>query len=58
MPHFGDSNSDVAIETIKANTNKTVVSVPAKNVCKMGGSVRCLSWQQSGKQAELFLSKL
>ncbi len=58
VPHFGDESSDVAIETIAVNTSKRVVPVPANNVCKMGGSVRCLSWQLSGKQAELFLSKL
>ena len=58
VPHFGDQNSDAVIATIKEHTSKTVVPIPAENVCQMGGSVRCLSWQQSGEQAQKLLSKL
>lgn len=58
MPHFGDSVSDTALEVIQANTSKKVIPVPAQNVCRMGGSVRCLSWQQSGEQARDVIEKM
>lgn len=51
MPYFGDKASASALETIRANTTKTVISVPAGKVCKLGGSVRCLTWQIGGAQA-------
>ena len=50
MPHFGNRLSDDAMAVIAQHTDKTVVPVPANGVCKLGGSVRCLSWQQSGAQ--------
>ncbi len=55
MPHFGDKSSDMALETIRSHTQKTVISVPANKVCKLGGSVRCLTWQQHGDAADMFL---
>ena len=36
---------------IQQNTSKTVHTIPAKNVCFMGGSVRCLAWQVEGENA-------
>jgi len=58
MPHFGDVASDEAMELISKHTAKTVVPVPANGVCKLGGSVRCLSWQQSGRQGEQIFTRL
>ena len=58
MPHFGDETSDEAMETIQEHTDKTVIPVPANKVCKLGGSVRCLSWQQSGKYSKKLLSRI
>lgn len=52
MPHFDDRQSDEAMRKISQHTRKQVIPVPANGVCKLGGSVRCLSWQQSGKQGE------
>jgi agmatine/peptidylarginine deiminase len=44
---------DTVVNMIKANTEKTVISVPVPhNVCRMGGSVRCLSWQVEGEIAD------
>ena len=51
MPHFGNKASDDALKTIRAHTIKTVIPVPANNVCKLGGSVRCLTWQLGDEQA-------
>ena len=46
VPTFGDTTADEAfVATLKQHTDKTVHTVPAQNVCFMGGSVRCLSWQ-------------
>ncbi|KZL12902.1 agmatine deiminase family protein [Pseudovibrio sp. Ad26] len=55
MPHFGDRNSDAVLKTIQANTSKTVIPVPANKVCKLGGSVRCLTLQLKGKAAQAIL---
>lgn len=48
MPHFDDKASDRALEVIQQHTQKKVIPIPALGVCELGGSVRCLSWQQSG----------
>ena len=45
MPHFGNHLSDVALKTIQRHTTKMVIPVPSNGVCKLGGSVRCLTWQ-------------
>ena len=46
VPTFGDTDADeVFIALLKQHTDKNVHAVPAENVCFMGGSVRCLSWQ-------------
>lgn len=58
MPHFGDIESDDAMDLIAENTDKAVIPVPASEVCKLGGSVRCLSWQQSGRQTGEVIRKL
>ncbi|RRD01839.1 peptide ABC transporter permease [Amphritea balenae] len=58
MPHFGDIESDDVMKLIAKNSEKTVIPVPAKGVCKLGGSVRCLSWQQSGDRTAEVIRKL
>ena len=58
MPHFDDAESDAVQALIARNTDKTVIPVPANGVCKLGGSVRCLSWQQSGPRAAEVRAKL
>lgn len=45
MPTFNDVQDAEMLEIFKSHTNKTVVPIPAENVCEMGGSVRCMSWQ-------------
>ena len=52
MPVFGKAAEDnAAMQTIQSNTNKTVVTVNAKDVCFLGGNTRCLSWQITGDNA-------
>ncbi len=52
VPVFGKPHEQKALQTIRENTSKTVVEVDARNVCGMGGSVRCLTWQVVGKNAK------
>jgi len=52
MPVFGKAAEDnAAMQTIQSNTDKTVVTVNAKDVCFLGGNTRCLSWQITGDNA-------
>ena len=51
MPVFGTTTDQKALNLIKAQTDKTVHSIPAGDVCFMGGSVRCLTWQLQGENA-------
>ncbi len=51
MPTFNAGYDAEYLQLVKANTDKTVIPVPAENVCFMGGSVRCLSWQVKGANA-------
>ena len=52
MPIFGSDLDQKAIEKVQKNTKKKVIPINASSVCFMGGSVRCLGWQVTGKNAE------
>jgi agmatine/peptidylarginine deiminase len=52
VPVFGMVHDKQAVDIIRQNTDKKVFEVDAKGVCPMGGSVRCLTWQLSGENAE------
>ena len=52
VPVFNMAHDQSAVDLIKQNTTKSVITVNAENVCPMGGSVRCLTWQLSGSNAE------
>ncbi len=52
VPIFGMAHDAKALEIIRQNTDKKVIEVDAKGVCPMGGSVRCLTWQLTGENAE------
>lgn len=52
VPVFGMAHDAKAVSIIKENTDKNVIEVDAKGVCPMGGSVRCLTWQLTGENAE------
>ncbi len=55
MPTFG-MGQDAEMEALfEQHTDKEVVTVPAEGVCFMGGSVRCLSWQVKGENANTIL---
>lgn len=51
VPVFNGSIDEEVFELISENTEKQVHPVNAEEVCFMGGSVRCLSWQLEGENA-------
>ena len=52
VPVFGMPHDAKTVSIIRGNTDKKVVEVDATGVCPMGGSVRCLTWQLAGMNAE------
>ena len=52
VPVFNGSNDAQIIETMRNESSKKIVSVDATGVCVLGGSVRCLTWQLAGSNAE------
>jgi len=52
VPTFNMEHDQAALQIIRNNTTKNVVPVNASGVCAMGGSVRCLTWQLTGTNAE------
>lgn len=45
VPTFNSPNDEKVLKIIRENTSKKVIPVDASNICAMGGSVRCLTWQ-------------
>ena len=56
LPHFGRPRDDAVLRRLRAHTARTIIPVDARDVCFMGGSVRCLSWQLSGDNAARLLA--
>ncbi|CAF3986774.1 unnamed protein product [Adineta steineri] len=48
MPTFNNPHDTEMLSLFQSLTNKTVVPISAENICIMGGSTRCLSWQIKG----------
>lgn len=48
VPTFSLESDKEVLKLIEENTDKKVVSIDATKVAKMGGSVRCLTWQVKG----------
>ncbi len=52
MPVFQNALDAPIRQLIESVTDKKVHPVDATDVCEMGGSVRCLTWQLQGPNAE------
>jgi agmatine/peptidylarginine deiminase len=52
VPVFNMPHDEEAVNLIRQNTTKNVITINAEGVCPMGGSVRCLTWQLTGENAE------
>jgi agmatine/peptidylarginine deiminase len=55
VPTFNMPHDTKALAIIHANTSKKVIEVSAEQVCEMGGSVRCLTWQLTGNNAKIII---
>jgi agmatine deiminase len=53
FPQFGIPEDKIALEQVKASTTRKVIPVTSQQVCKLGGGVRCMSWQLRGEAAFL-----
>ena len=51
FPSFNTTNDNIVKAAVERETTKTVVTVDASLVGKLGGSVRCLTWQVGGATA-------
>ena len=56
VPVFDVAHDRNALNIIRQNTSKNLITIKANGVCAMGGSVRCLTWQLTGKNAEKLIS--
>lgn len=52
VPTFGMSHEAEALNIMRQNTSKKIIEVNAEGICAMGGSVRCLTWQLAGENAQ------
>ena len=56
LPVYGLDTDDAALAKIRAATDREVVPVPAGDIAKMGGSVRCLGAQMKGENARRLIA--
>jgi len=56
LPQFGIPEDRIALEQVRAATDRTVIPVASGEVCRMGGGVRCMSWQLRGENARRLLA--
>ena len=57
VPVFNMNHDKQVVDIIKENTGKNVITINAEGVCPMGGSVRCLTWQLAGVNADKLKNK-
>ncbi len=55
LPQFGVPEDKIALAQVRAVTTRQVVPVGSRDVCTMGGGVRCMSGQLRGRHAERVL---
>ena len=55
FPQFGIPEDAIALEQVKAVTDREIIPVNSQRVCSMGGGVRCMSWQLRGENARKLL---
>ena len=56
VPTFGVPEDAVALELLRARSDREIVPVAARNVADLGGSVRCLSGQFKGENARKLIA--
>jgi agmatine/peptidylarginine deiminase len=55
FPQFGIPEDAIALADLRRWSSKEIVPVNSSGVCRMGGGVRCMSWQLRGENAERLL---
>lgn len=58
FPQFGIPEDSQALASMRRWSDKQIIPVSSQSVCKMGGGVRCMSWQLRGEPAALMLKSL
>ena len=58
LPQFNIPEDALALQQVRAATKREVVPVRSDRVCRMGGGVRCMSWQVRGANADALLQQL
>lgn len=58
FPQFGMAQDAEALRVMQQWSEKEIVPVSSQGVCKMGGGVRCMSWQLRGDDARRFAAYL
>ena len=56
LPQFGIPEDAEALANVRKWTSREVVPVQSRQVCNMGGGVRCMSWQLRGANAAALLA--
>lgn len=56
VPLFNLPHEKAFLDILKNNTSKKIITINANAVCPMGGSVRCLTWQLTGKNAQKLIA--
>lgn len=56
LPQFGIPEDSEALVNVRKWTSREVVPVQSRQVCRMGGGVRCMSWQLRGANADALLA--
>ncbi len=56
LPQFGIPEDAIALAQVRAVTSREVIPVSSGKVCRMGGGVRCMSWQLRGARADALLA--
>ena len=51
FPQFGIKEDAIALAQIRQWTDREIIPVQSAKICKMGGGVRCMSWQVRGELA-------
>lgn len=52
FPQFGIPEDAVALNQLRGWTDRDIIPVPSAQICRMGGGVRCMSWQLRGDAAQ------
>ena len=58
FPQFGIPEDEIALAQLSDWTDRKIIPISSSKVCKMGGGVRCMSWQLRGENAQLLQTYL